>query len=98
GNRPGRATFSVPRVGQDGLWVVIDVGPKEVANITLSDFPDPSTFTDDYYSPEAIVGHSYIVYHRNYLGKITYGAVQVLELGSQNEWVRLKFKRVAIVQ
>ena len=94
GSGSSQPTFLVPYAGSS-FGQVIDVGQKNLNEISLGDFPDPNTFKPNV-APLVKAGHTYIIYHYSYDGKVTYGAVQVLELGPQDKWVRLKFRRVAI--
>lgn len=91
----GRPSFSVPHTSA-GLGEVVDLGVRDLSSITTSDFPDPKNYQRNC-GTEIVNGHTYAVYHyhlsKSNDGPIL-GAVQVLDLDSDNKWVLLKFKRI----
>ncbi len=93
----GNLSFSVPHSGS-GLGQVTDLGKKDISAVALSDFPDPNNFKRDCGTTVA-KGHTYAVYHYDYgdnNASAIFGAIQVLDIGPNNKWARLKFRRIKV--
>lgn len=76
----------------EGTSGIVDLGNKKLKDISTSDFPQ--TFSDNSFTPE--IGKSYgIFHHRNAstYGAI-YGAVKVLDVDENFNWIRLQFRRL----
>lgn len=86
--------FSVPYTGS-ALGQVVDLGVRDLSSIQITDAPNPNLF-DSRFRVEPQPGHSYIVYHYDYDGTVTYGAIRVLEISPGKEWARLRFRRLDI--
>lgn len=90
----GKPVLTVPQSG-NGIGKVFDFGSIKIDAIQKSDFPDPNLYVYDC-GQEIEKGKVYGIYHHDYdenIGAI-YGAIQVLDIASDNSWVRLKFKRI----
>lgn len=86
--------FRVPH-SAGSLGEVVDVGTVALDSISPANYPDPNVASTSGSVP-AVVGHTYLIWHFDYSGQATYGAVKVLELGPDSSWVRLQFRRVSI--
>ena len=90
----GRPVLKVPHTG-GALGEVVDLGSKDLGAIGMKDFPDPNLYSRDC-GQEIKKGNTYGIYHHRYdenIGAI-YGAVKVLDIATDNSWVRLKFRRI----
>jgi len=93
----GNPSLNVPHTGA-GIGQVIDLGVKELSAVAASDFPDPNNYKRNC-GVDLLKGHTYAAYHYDYRdndASAVFGAVQVLDIDANGEWVRLKFRRIKI--
>lgn len=82
----------------NGMGKVVDFGFKDIANIAKSDFPNLKKYSTSQCNVRIEKDKTYGVFlHKGGSNHgSTYGAVNVLEIGENNSWVRLKFRRISI--
>lgn len=91
-----RASLNVP---VDHLGRIVLIENKSLSLVTKSDFPSSTILPENFECEHSFeIGKTYGVYvHKS--GKnqgSTYGAFEVLEIGANDSWIRLKFRRISI--